>query len=199
MAYPGRICQPNLTYHVHSRCIDRKNLLKKSIFKELLIEIIASTQKKYNFDLIAFEIVGNHFHFVIKTLENGETISKIMQRIKSVFAKKFNKFVGRTGPFWNERFGSKIIEKAANPAFYLLYLLWYIAYNSVRKREVDNPRKYIYGSINHYLQENYQGKLKIQLHEAFIELGDSFKQRLEKFLIYEEIYKQNLCSGEMLI
>lgn len=198
MAYPRRDCQPNLTYHVYSRCIEKRKLLKRSIMKDLLVEIIKSTQKKYDFELIAFEILGNHFHFVIKTVENGETISKVIQRIKSVFAKKYNKLMDRTGPFWNERFGSKIVEKQENPWFYLLYLLWYIAYNSVREQEVDDPRSSKYGSIMNYLKEDYNGKLKITLHDAFWELGDCFKIRVKRFLEYEKIYLENLLRGEMI-
>jgi len=76
-----------------------------------------------------------------------------MQRIKSVFAKRYNRMYGRIGPLWNERYGWTVVEQAEKPESYLLHLLWYMAYNSYRKNYVNNPRDYEYGSINCYLGE----------------------------------------------
>jgi putative transposase len=188
MAYPPRILEPNLTYHTHSRCANCENRMSTKHMKDLLIRVVSQAQKKYTFQLMAFEILDNHFHFLIRTKEDGETVAKIMQFIKSVYAKRFNKLTERKGPFWNERYGSKIVEQAKNPTHYLLYLLWYLAYNSCRKGYVTDPRYYAYGSINYYLQKDYQGKLKITLPEAFLNLGNTWEERLTHFLLYEEYY-----------
>ena len=194
MAREKRICQPNLTYHTYSRCIDKANLIKNDKLKDLLVKVIDETQKKFDFELNAFEILDNHFHFIITTTSKGETISKIMQRIKSVFAKRYNKLHGRSGPFWNERFGSKIVEGARDPSEYLLNLLWYLAHNSYRKGKVNNPREYKYSSIKCYLEENYKSKLKITLHHIFKNLGKNFKERLKIFLDLEIRYRENLWN-----
>jgi len=193
MGRPLRICLPNYTYHVYSRCIEQRNLMINDYWKELLIETVKRSMVKYEFQLIAYQIMDNHFHFIIKTLDDGETISKIMQYIKSRFAIQYNKINNRTGPFWNERFKDKIIERSHNPSLYLCWLLWYLAYNPVHKNKTKNPRKYKYGCINAYLDENYKSQLNITFHEYFLNLGDSFQERYKRFLYYEEIYqKKNL-------
>lgn len=187
----GRPLRENITgatYHVYSRCINKEDLMKSNKIKDLMIQVIKETQEKYEFDLNAFEILDNHFHFLIKIINNTYTISKILQRIKSIFAKRFNKIYNRCGPFWNERFGSSIIEKSNYPAFYLLYLIWYMAYNSVRKAMVDNPRKYKYSSINCYLSQNYNSQLKVTLHKYFLNLSEIFHNRISAFLDYEILY-----------
>ena len=182
------------TYHTYSRCIAKENLMKDDKMKELMLTVIKETKEKFRFKLNAFEIPDNHFHFIIQTVNDTHNISKIMQRIKSVFAKRYNKLVGRCGPVWNERFGSKIIEKAKDAAKYMLYLLWYLAYNSYRKNKVNDPREYMYGSINCYLNENHKSRLKITLHDAFLNLGRTFKERLKNFLEYEKYYVEGLLS-----
>ena len=111
-----------------------------------------------------------------------------MQRIKSVFARRYNKIHGRTGPVWNERFGSKIIEEAIDAAAYLLNLLWYMAYNSFNWNKRIDPRDYLYGSINCYLDEKYEPMVKIRLHSLFINLGKTFQERVREFIKYEEKY-----------
>ncbi|MCG8571630.1 MAG: hypothetical protein MJB14_15960, partial [Spirochaetes bacterium] len=82
-----------------------------------------------------------------------------------------------------------------NPIKYFLSLLWYMAYNSVRKGYVDNPRDYPYSSIKHYLLDNYTGKLKITLHEIFLNLSDNFSERLEVLLTMEKEYLEILSRS----
>ena len=195
MGRSNRICEPNLTYHAYSRCIDKANLMKNDNLKNLMLKVLEETLEKLNFDLNAFEILDNHFHFIIRTKPKGESISQIMQRIKSVFAKRYNKLHGRTGPFWNERYGSKIVEDARDPSRYFLNLLWYLAHNSYRKGKVNDPRDYKYSSIRCYLEKNCKSKLKITLHQIFENLGKNFEERLKIFLDLEIKYRESLWDS----
>jgi len=188
MGRPLRTCLPNLTYHVFSRCINCQNLLKNDFFKDLFLEVIKMAQLKYDFRLITYQIMNNHFHLIIRTTKDGPSISVIMQFIKSVFARKYNKLMKRTGPFWNERFGDSIVEMSDNPEFFFFWLKWYIGYNPVKKKMVNDPRDYKYSSINYYLNKNYKSPLKITLHPYFMKLGETAQERLKKFLYYEELY-----------
>jgi REP element-mobilizing transposase RayT len=151
-------------------------MLKKKYVKEILFVVIEETQKKYKFKLNAFEILDNHIHLIIQTENEHDTISKIMQRIKSVFAKRYNKLMGRTGPFWNDRFGSKIVEQAKNVISYFVTLIHYLAHNSVRKGYVKDPRDYEYGSFNCYLKKGFQSKLEVTIHDYFLMLGETFQE-----------------------
>lgn len=190
MPRPQRICMPDLTYHVYSRCIERRSIMKDHHLKELLVRIMDRTADRYRFKLISYQIMDNHFHFIIKTVKGGESISRIMQYLKARFAEAYNKRTGRTGPFWNERFKDRIVERSEDPTTYMLVLLWYMAFNPVRKRIVKNPRHYKYGSINTYLDENYRSPLHITHHECFLSLGSTFKERVKRFLLYEDFYLQ---------
>jgi REP element-mobilizing transposase RayT len=182
MARPKRICAAGLTYHVFSRCADLKDLMKSTFIKELMIIVIEETQKKYKFKLNAFEILDNHIHLIIQTENEHDTISKIMQRLKSVFARRYNKLMDRTGPFWNDRFGSKIVEQAKDVVSYFIKLIRYLADNSVRKGYVEDPRDYEYGSFNCYLKNGFQSKLKVTVHDYFLMLGDTFDDCVDVLL-----------------
>jgi len=193
MPKPQREIIQGVTYHCFTRCHGRKNLFHSSYVRKYFIDTIVMCQEKYKFELIAAEPVGNHIHLIIRTVENGETISAIMQYIKARIAEKYNKSTGQTGSFWNERFGSSIIERSEDPAQYLLWLLWYIGYNPVRKKLSGNPRNNHIGFINSYLLKNYQPKIRITLHQYFLNLGDTFEECVKKFLWYEEAYLKRLA------
>jgi len=181
------------THHCFSRCLRMMNLMRSSHVRRYFIEAIQMAQKKYEFELIAAEPVGNHIHLIICTLENEETISRIMQYIKSRIAEKYNRATENIGPFWNERFGSTVIEEAENPEQYLLWLLWYIGYNPVRKGLSRDPRQNDVGFINVYLDEKYEAPVKITRHIFFSRLGDTFDQCMKNFLKYEEAYRKRLA------
>jgi len=192
MPRPLRIIAQGVTYHCYTRCHGKRDLLKSKFGKKHFTEAVQMCQERYVFELIAAETVSNHIHLIIKTMENEETISRIMQYIKARIAEKYNRATGETGPFWNERFGSTIIEESDNPEQYLLWLLWYIGYNPVRKGLSHDPRNNEIGFINCYLDENFVSPLKFTIHEYFFNLGNSFSARVKKFLEYEEAYLKRL-------
>ncbi len=68
--------------------------MKVDYLKEMFAKVIQLTQEKYAFELIAYQIMDNHFHFIIKTVNEGESISRIMQYIKARYAERYNKHMG---------------------------------------------------------------------------------------------------------
>jgi len=193
MPRPLRTIAQGLTHHTFSRCHGKRNLLQGKYGRKYFIEAVHECQEKYDFDLVAAEIVANHIHLVIKTDQGKQTISRIMQFIKARIAEKYNRAMGETGAFWNERFGSTVIEEAENPEGYLLWLLWYIGYNPVRKGLSRNPRTNDIGFINCYLNRNHEAPVTITPHYFFVKLGESFEERVNKFLIYEDAYLRRLA------
>jgi putative transposase len=187
-----RICIPETTCHATSRCIEKKPLMRTKKMKELMLAVLNRALKKYDFELISYSIMDNHFHFYIRTLKDGETISRIMQFIKSQFARRYNRMMNRTGPFWNERFSDTIIERTENPEQTFWHVFMYIGYNPVRSKYVTDPRKYSYGSFNAYLDETYVPPVPITLHEYFLKLGSTFEERVKKLLEYEELYRKRV-------
>jgi REP element-mobilizing transposase RayT len=112
MSQPIRICTPNTIYHCTSRCIELRNLFTPAFVKNIAIIAINLAMKKYDFRLLYVKLANNHIDIVIKTTARGETISRILQYIKARIAERYNKMTNRTGAFWNERFKSRILEKA---------------------------------------------------------------------------------------
>ncbi len=193
MPRPLRNIAQGYTHHVFSRCHGMRNLLQGKYGRKHFIEAVRKCQDKYHFDLIAAEIVANHIHLIIKTNHGKQTISRIMQYIKARIAENYNRSMDATGAFWNERFGSTVIEEAENPEEYLLWLLWYIGYNPVRKGLSRNPRANDIGFINCYLDPNHEAPVRITPHSFFLKLGNTFEERMRRFLIYEEAYLKRLA------
>ncbi|HOT44143.1 MAG TPA: transposase [Spirochaetota bacterium] len=194
-----RIQLPDATYHAVSRCIEIKPLMRSPKIKNLMIDVLNLALEKYNFQLIGYTIMDNHFHLYIKTVAEGENISRIMQFIKSQFTRRYNRMMNRTGPFWNERFKDVITELTPNPRETFFNTLLYLGYNPVRNGLVNDPRDYNYSSIKNYLDENYLSPVQVTLHEYFLELGNSFKDCVNRFLVYEEMYRKRIFHESLFL
>ena len=167
MSYPLRNLEPNITHHIFSRCIEQKTYLKKNNMKKMFCRILKKAQKKYKFDLNGFVIMDNHFHFIITTLQNGGTIDRIMQYIKSKFARLYNKLHNRSGAYWSERYKNKVIEFVKKSAYYFNILLSYLVYNPVKASIAETPSSFIYSSFNDYTGGKNKLGIKIKIHALF--------------------------------
>ncbi len=194
MGYPRRDYSENVTHHVISRCIEKRLLLKKSIVKKIFLVIVKKAQERYDFELNYYCIMDNHFHMIIRIVYNGDSLDKIMQYIKSNFARMYNKYTCRTGPFWNERYKTKIIEKYSNPEKYLLNTLLYLTINPVKANNVTSPFYYKYSSFLYYINNKVKLIVKITLHPFFLKLGKSIKECTNCFIDLFNYYKEKYIA-----
>jgi len=171
-----------------------RNLLESVWVREMAAEVINMALEKYNFQLIQMEFVDNHFHFMIRTVENGENISRIMQYIKARIAEAYNRKMNRTGPFWHDRFKCKIIELAQNPVSYYINASLYIGYNRVAKGLDADPRDSKYNTFRIMVEEDYIPPVKITFHPYFLALGRNHTERMAKFKSYDKAYRKRLFN-----
>ncbi|MDY0322010.1 MAG: transposase [Arcobacteraceae bacterium] len=82
---------------------------------EWLFEFLVSQDKKI-YELVAFAIMNNHVHILFKPLES---LSKVMQRVKGVSAKKINELLGKSGRFWADDYYDKAIRDERH--FWVVY------------------------------------------------------------------------------
>ena len=48
-----------------------------------------------------------------------------------------------------------------------------------------------------YFEEDYKPKLKITLNKYFMELGETFKERVQKLLEFEKLYVELKIKGSV--
>ncbi|MCP4133221.1 MAG: hypothetical protein GY754_19795 [bacterium] len=164
-------------------------MLKLPKHKKLFEDILNQVLEDYPCEVMGYVILDSHFHLIIRSVEKGPTISEFMQVFKSVFARAYNKSCNRSGAFWQKRFSDVIVEAQSDSKRYFKRILWYLAFNPIRAFMEKNPRDYKYSSINAYLNKNYEPRVPITYHEIYLELGNTFEERRERLLDYEEIYK----------
>jgi len=132
-----RILIDGSTYHVTSRINDKKNVFASKLGQKVMIIILERAKAKYGFILHNFCIMPNHFHLLI-TPAKGTNLSRIIQWIKTMSAKMWNKIHGSTDHLWGERFFSRPIEDMKD----FSNTFSYIDQNPVKAGLVDNPAEW---------------------------------------------------------
>ncbi|MCK5285780.1 MAG: transposase [Candidatus Pacebacteria bacterium] len=134
-------------YHIYNRGVDKRNIVKNKndimrmlesleVFNttELIGSIYEDTRRKRNnqfgsrasklVDILAFNILDNHYHLVLKQLSDGG-ISKFMHSFGTGYAKHFNEKYDRVGSLFQGVFKAEHI----NSDKYLSYVVSYVNIN----------------------------------------------------------------------
>jgi hypothetical protein len=76
----------------------------------LLVSTVKRAQKKFNFRLEKLKIRKDHFVLVLTSdVDRGRMLPEIMQWVKSVFAKAWNRHYKLKGAFWSDRYDSEVL------------------------------------------------------------------------------------------
>ena len=176
MSYPPRPHVRGGTYFITSRCINFEPFLKKTSMKEIVLSCISRAQARYRFELSAFGIMDEQLRLTIRTLNDADTVSRIMQHIKANITRMVNRRMCRTGTIWNERFVSTVILCVAETADFIRKSLMLTGNGCGNGNYALSSGKY--NSIGVYVS-GIETAVSVTIHEAFLLLGSSLEKRRE--------------------
>lgn len=128
------------TYHVMSRGNRRAAIFADESDYIWFLEYLLRVREKYPFKMHSVCLMTNHFHMLIET--EKVNLSKIMQRILSVYAEEYNYRHHYTGHLFEGRYTAQLIEDET----YFLEASRYIHLNPVKAKMVREPLDYEYSS-----------------------------------------------------
>ena len=102
-----RIYQNKYPYLVTSNVIERFHVFDDDRFAGEISDLFLQGEKIYKYNLFSFVIMPDHFHFLLKTAESND-LSKIMQKIKSIFYKNIREKYLFKDKIWQKSFDFRI-------------------------------------------------------------------------------------------
>lgn len=112
-------------YHIIHRGNNKAYIFQNKEEKIMLLKFLGEVKEIFDFQILAYVIMDNHYHFLIKTY--NIPISKIMHRINTKYAKYYNLSKNRSGSPFEDRYRSIIVQNEG----YFLRLIRYIHNNPV--------------------------------------------------------------------
>lgn len=133
-------------YHVMLRGIDKQMIFKDEEDYEKLLQIIADGKVISGYKLLAYCLMGNHLHLLIK--QEKEELGQIFRRIGSRYVLWYNSKYRRTGHLFQDRFKSEPVDDDS----YFLTVLRYIHQNPVKAGLSKDVSEYPWSSYHDYIQ-----------------------------------------------
>lgn len=140
---------PDRYFHIYNRGNNGEDIFLEERNYEYFLNLI-ERHLIFTCDIIAYCMLKNHFHLVIRTKENQEEkrISKAFSNFFNAYAKAINKAYTRTGSLFQECFKRILISDES----YLINLILYVHLNPEHHSMVGDFRDYEYSSYSDYLE-----------------------------------------------
>ena len=140
-------------FHVITQGINKSYIFDKSEDIKYYIKLIYKFSKEHEIEIIAYCIMNNHAHMLIKTKKSDE-LSKYMQRLNCTYARYYNKKYDRVGYVFRDRYKSEGIYDEQH----LYNCIKYIYDNPVKAGICSKAKDYPYSNykiITKEIKENY--------------------------------------------
>lgn len=137
MTSKPRIIVPHRFYQLFSQSNPELQMFKNPQMKLFFLEQLSITLQKFSFDCLAWSLLDDHYHIVIKSADIN--LPLFMQRFNSILARHFNKINRRKGSVFSKRYSSIVVQEGSA----LNDIIRHIHLNPVRKgtcsiEELDN-------------------------------------------------------------
>ena len=144
MTRPLRIEFPGAIYHVTSRGDRREPIFEDDEDRLALLDVITQAMTRFDAEMVAYCLMGNHYHFVLGTREAN--LSRLMRHINGVYTQRYNRRHGKSGHLFQGRFKAILVDREA----YLLEVCRYVELNPVRAGLVAYASDWGWSSFLHH-------------------------------------------------
>ena len=111
----------------------------------LLVAAVEESRRKLDFSLCGYVLMPDHWHALIR-VSHPLTISRVVQNIKWISARRLNQHRNSTGPVWQHQFWDRFVRHEKEFGHRLAYM----HRNPVRKGLVKHPEEWKWSSYNNF-------------------------------------------------
>lgn len=188
-----------LFFHIIAQGINKEYIFENNIDKKQYEKLILLCQKKANINILAYCIMSNHVHILIK-VKVSENMSEFMHKVNTTYAIYYNKRYNRTGYVFKNRYKSQTIQSIKH----LYRCIDYIHDNPVKAGICKNRNYYEFSSFDKIYSYN-QTKTRKMLESQFLNESNTINIQKNEISEIDDIEfiddieedKRDLCSIEI--
>jgi putative transposase len=144
MGRAPRLDIPGMLYHVVNRAAERRRIFQESRDYAAFLAILAAARTKFPVELLAYCLMPNHWHLVLRPLE-ARALSAYMHWVTARHAcqHRFTTGTAGCGHVYQGRFRSSLVARES----YYWNVLRYVEANPVRANLVTRAEEWTWGSL----------------------------------------------------
>jgi len=180
---------------VIARGNERKSIYRDDGDRQWYLDRLAFYREKFSFQFLAYCLMDNHVHLVIKT--GKAPLSRIMAGLQSSYTQYFNWRHARVGHLFQGRYKALLVDE--DP--YVLALIRYVHENPVRAKIVERAQGYAWSSDRYYRRG--KGPEWLDLDRVLRMLGNRRSAAVREYrrLMREEVaepYEEAAVWGQVI-
>jgi putative transposase len=168
-------------YHILNRGNGRQMVFHKERDYQVFVNLMRQGKKLHPLNILAYCLMPNHFHIVVKTIR-AEELSRFMQWVMTSHVRRYHAHHKTSGHVWQGRFKSFAIQADEH----LIMALRYVESNPIRAGLVKSAEGWGWSS---HLERISRKKFTGILDELPIELPRNWYQYVDEPLTEKELYR----------
>lgn len=144
--------ESKIWFHVYNRGVSKQSIFYETIDNQRFIRRLYLSKQKFSIKCLAYCLMPNHFHLIIKSNDSEPKISFFMHSLQMSYSKYFNLKYNRTGALFQGTYKAKPIENEK----YLLLLMHYIHSNPVKDGFINEASDWQFSSLKAWQDQNSQ-------------------------------------------
>lgn len=137
-------------YHIFNRGINSDIIFKTEDNMSFFLKLVEK-HLSGKIDVTAYCLMNNHFHFVVKIIEEESVVTQAFSNLFNAYAKAFNKQQNRTGTLFERPYKRIKIQDET----YLKNLILYVHKNPENHGIVENFEDYKFTSFHNYINQDF--------------------------------------------
>lgn len=134
--------QSEFPYHVTARCINREWFtIPVTDVWDVMSEQLAFVSHAFNFQILAFVLMNNHFHLIVKT-----PLANLCDGM-GWFMRETSRSINRLGDRENQNYGGRYFRSLLGTNHYFLNAYKYLYYNPVKANLCESVLDYKFSTL----------------------------------------------------
>lgn len=162
------------SYHVYNRGAHKERLFLNSANYQYCLRLLHKYVKKYSVSLLAYCLMPNHYHFVLRQ-DAGGSISRCLQTLFNAYTQGFNKVTGHKGTLLQGEAKRILVESDDQ----LVFLIRYIHLNPVAAGMVEQPEEWRFSDYSEWIDLNEARASVIGCRDVSFRNGTDYREFVE--------------------
>ncbi len=201
MPRPLRADIAGIIYHIINRANARLAIFKKDSDYIAFLKVLFEAREKFPVEILSFCIMPNHWHLVLKPLENG-ALSKFMGWLSMTHTQRWhaNHHTVGSGHLYQGRYKSFPVQTDE----YFLQLVRYVESNSLRAKLVKRAEDWKWGSLwirekGDVKHKQFLGKWPIPVQSNYLVLINKSQAKIQLDSIRSSIIKNRPYGDDLWV
>ena len=161
-------------YHVYNRFARGEEVFSDPQEAIEFLELFRDLKQRDGLQVFAWSLLSNHFHLALRT--SAVPLSRTMRTLQGTFSKAFNRRWKRTGPLWQSRYQTRLVDSQR----YLEQLVFYIHLKPVRAGLAEDPADYVFSGHREMLGKVHDPITDVD--DALVAFGNTTKVARRAYL-----------------